>query len=270
MKQILDFIGFELLCAFSEGETQGFMARRSLADDEMNMMVLAFRGTEKKLKDWKTDLRVELKAVEGKRGRIHSGFQEAYSAVSGIIQGTIEKHDDAPLFITGHSLGGALAVVATRFLRADNLAACYTFGSPRVGDRELSRVFKTPIYRVVNASDAVPRFPAGSPMWFLGKIIDGLTYVLPRWRFFDSLRAYAEKITGYVHYGDMRYLTAVAPGPADSYPDLMVIANPNALERWRRFWKRVKDTKGQGPIRDHAIAIYRRKLRAYALARNRN
>ena len=52
-----------------------------------------------------------------------------------------------------------------------DLAACYTLGSPKVGDRELSRVFKTPIYRVVNASDAVPRIPVGGGMWFVGKAL---------------------------------------------------------------------------------------------------
>ena len=231
-------------------------------------MVLAFRGTEKKLKDWKTDLRIKMEAVEGKKGRIHEGFQAAYEAVRNRIETKIKEHPGVPLFITGHSLGGALAIVATRFLHADNLAACYTFGSPRVGDRELSRVFKTPIYRAVNASDAVPRVPAGSAMWFVGKGIDFVTYLLPRWRWLDSLRTYAKRITGYVHYGDMRYLTAAKPGLGDIYPDLMVISNPNVTERYRRLWKRVKDTRGQGLVKDHSIAIYRRKLRAYALARN--
>ena len=91
-------------------------------------MVLAFRGTEKKLKDWKTDLRIKMEAVEGKKGRIHEGFQAAYEAVRNRIETKIKEHPGVPLFITGHSLGGALAIVATRFLHADNLAACYTFG----------------------------------------------------------------------------------------------------------------------------------------------
>ena len=204
LKRILESISFDLLFTFDRTETQGFLARRRPREGHRDMMVLAFRGTEKKLKDWKTDLRIELQGVEGKKGRIHAGFQAAYRAVARELETTIQQHEDVPLFITGHSLGGALAIVATRFLRADGLAACYTFGSPRVGDRELSRVFKTPIYRVVNAADAVPRIPAGSGMWFVGKVIDGLTYILPRWHILDDVRAYAEKITGYVHYGDMR------------------------------------------------------------------
>lgn len=268
LKDILNSIGFDLLLTFNSAETQGFMAKRRSAQSRRDMAVLAFRGTEKKLKDWRTDLRIELMEVSGKKGRIHAGFLDAYNAVSKDIQEKIEEHAGVPLFITGHSLGGALAIVATRFLRADSLAACYTFGSPRVGDRELSREFRTPIYRVVNAADGVPRIPVGSGMWFVGKVIDWFTYALPRWRVLDSLRGYSKRITGYVHYGDMRYLTAAKPGPSDSYPDLRVISNPNVRERWSRLWRRVKDTHGQGLVKDHAIAIYRRKLRAYAVARN--
>ena len=269
LKGILNFIDFDLLLAFNKAETQGFMAKRRPSQGKRNMMVLAFRGTEKKLKDWKTDLRIKLKAASGKSGRIHAGFLAAYSAVSSDIQAKVREHAEVPLFITGHSLGGALAIVSTRFLHADNLAACYTFGGPRVGDRALSTEFRTPIYRVVNAADGVPRIPVATGMWFVGKAIDWVTYLLPRWRFLDSLRAYTEKITGYVHYGDMRYLTAAKPGTNYSYPDLALISNPNVAERWSRLWRRVKDTQGQGLIKDHAISIYRRKLRAYAVSRNR-
>ena len=269
LKGILNCIDFDLLLTFDKAETQGFMAKRRAAKGKRDMMVLAFRGTEKKLMDWKTDLRIELKAVSDKHGRIHGGFLAAYTAVSSKIQAKVAEHAGVPLFITGHSLGGALAVVATRFLHTDNLAACYTFGSPRVGDRALSSVFRTPIYRVVNAADGVPRIPFGSGMWFVGKAIDWVTYVLPRWRILDSLRAKAERITGYVHYGDMRYLTAAKPGANFSYPELAVISNPNIVERLTRLWRRVKDTEGQGLIKDHAIAVYRRKLRSYAVSRNR-
>ncbi len=275
LRKILESVGFELLCTFNAGETQGFMARRAEGGEGLSSMtVLAFRGTEKKLRDWKTDLRIKMNSDPRRVGRIHSGFLDAYEQVRGTIEDTInreatEKKRTVRLFVTGHSLGGALAVLATRFLPAEHLAACYTFGSPRVGDRDLSKVFKTPIYRVVNASDAVPRVPVGDGMWFVGKVLGGLTHVLPRWRFLDSLRTYVESVSGYVHYGDMRYLTACAPGPGNGYSGLMVISNPTVLERWARFLRRVKDTKGQGLIKDHAIGIYRRKLKAYAQSRNR-
>jgi hypothetical protein len=54
------------------------------------------------------------------------------------------------------------------------IAACYTFGSPRVGDSHYDIEFKSPIYRVVNTTDVVTVIPLLA--------------------------------MGYVHIGDIRYL----------------------------------------------------------------
>ena len=71
-----------------------------------------------------------------------------------------------PLWITGHSLGGALATLAAaRFaLEMDKpVRGIYTFGQPRVGDREFARIFdaelKQRFFRFVNNSDIVTRIP---------------------------------------------------------------------------------------------------------------
>jgi hypothetical protein len=69
------------------------------------------------------------------------------------------------LYITGHSLGGALAQIASAVLERDNLAACYTFGSPRVGTERFDREVKCPHYRLVNDWDIVPGVP---PPWLWG------------------------------------------------------------------------------------------------------
>ena len=63
------------------------------------------------------------------------------------------------LFFTGHSLGGALAITATRFLSTDITGACYTFGSPPVGTVDFDIDITTPIYRIINHVDIVPRLP---------------------------------------------------------------------------------------------------------------
>ena len=68
-----------------------------------------------------------------------------------------------PLFITGHSLGGALAMIAAKKItHKGGNAACYTFGSPRVGDEVWISNIKTPLYRVVNAADCVTMLPPGA------------------------------------------------------------------------------------------------------------
>ncbi len=70
------------------------------------------------------------------------------------------------LWITGHSLGGALAVLATaklRFEKAQPVSGLYTYGQPRVGDFEFCSRFDQGFgdytFRFVNFQDIVPRVP---------------------------------------------------------------------------------------------------------------
>ena len=270
LAEILNVAHFKLIDVFDAGSTQAFLARRAAENAKDNMLVLAFRGTEKKLSDWKTDLKAELVPArdENKTGRIHKGFQEAYYSVEAKIEDKLKKFPDDPLYVTGHSLGGALAIVATRFIDAGKLAACYTFGGPRVGDLDLAMVFKTPIYRLVNASDAVPRLPFGYGYVLLIRFVKLILSLFPTLGILARFYVYMDKIAGYVHYGDERYLTVAEPGPSDTYPDLNLISNPSFFLRADRFWKRARATKGKGLIKDHSIGIYRSKLRARAMSRN--
>src|SRR5690606_37727833 len=68
--------------------------------------------------------------------------------------------------LTGHSLGGALAVLATAVLKIGlrmPVAGVYTYGQPRVGDAEFCRVYdqvlKDITFRYVNDADVVPHLP---------------------------------------------------------------------------------------------------------------
>ncbi len=271
LSHILGIARFDLVKVFDVGDTQAFLARRGKRDAaERGMLVLAFRGTEKSPRDWKTDLRARLVPArdERKPGLIHEGFQESYHAVEAMIEEELAHFPGEPLYVTGHSLGGALAVVATRFLDAGNLAACYTFGSPRVGDLSLAKEFKTPIYRVVNAADAVPRLPFGEGYTLFVRILRRVFFFLPHLPGLRRLYGYMDRIAGYTHYGDERYLTAAEPGVNNTYPGLELIRNPGFFLRLERFVRRVSNTRGGGLIGDHAIGVYRAKLRARAISRN--
>ena len=270
LDKILDVAGFELVEIFDVGSTQAFLARRKTTDAKEKMLILAFRGTEKKLADWKADIKAKLVPAkdEYRIGRIHQGFQDAYYGVEDAIEAKLKEHPGEPVYITGHSLGGALAVVATRFIDAKNIAACYTYGCPRVGDLDLAKVFKTPIYRHVNAADLVPRLPFGYGFTYFLKSIKVVMSFLPHFAILDKFYGYLDMMTGYTHYGDQRYLTAVAPGPNDTYPDLDLISNPGFFLLAERFLKRSTATKGKGLVKDHSIGIYRAKLRARAISRN--
>lgn len=73
------------------------------------------------------------------------------------------------LYITGHSLGAALATLMAARLAQDKVYgvhAVHTFGSPRVGDAEFARAYEAALghctFRVVNGEDLVTRVPPGA------------------------------------------------------------------------------------------------------------
>ena len=168
-----------------------------------------------------------------------------------------ELPDGYSLYITGHSLGGALAVIATKELDRDTLAACYTFGSPRVGNEEFGEEIRAPIYRIVNAADGVPRVPPSLLTYCIAFLV---SFVRPKWA-----EALEKNFCGYVHQGDMRYLTACD----DDLAKLKVIPN---LSMPFRVWRLIRRMIARGPSiagMDHRINNYREKLQYYAKKRSR-
>ncbi|MDH3220486.1 MAG: lipase family protein [Gammaproteobacteria bacterium] len=255
--------GFDLVNVYNLADTQAFLAKRKAAAGSRGMRVLVFRGTEQKLADFRTDLDAALiRAPEANAEElIHKGFYESFASVRDLIYKDLKKDEQLPLYVTGHSLGGALAIVATRFIAKDSLGACYTFGGPRVGNLDMGFVFRTPIYRVVNSSDIVPRTP---PAWLFTLVVTLLNWLhLPQ-----SLINWLARFQGYVHFGDMRYLNHVEAGPDDSFVNLRLISNPSLPLRAGWVVSRWISTYGRAGIEDHSISLYRRKLRAYALHRN--
>ena len=75
------------------------------------MIVLCFRGTEQKVQDWATNLNGQQITVEGIE--VHGGFWEAFQSVKRVIIDDITPliEEGYTLYITGHSLGGALALI---------------------------------------------------------------------------------------------------------------------------------------------------------------
>lgn len=160
--------------------------------------ILCYRGTRPQ--DIVSILGVlELDAAKVKAhgwpGTVHSGFYRNFIAtrdqVIGALKNEAVKNTDRDLggdgrnedlgelealYITGHSLGGAMAVLMALTLVtnsaddatekvASKLKAVYTFGQPMIGDREFSAYCKQmlggKVIRYIYRQDVVPRVPPG-------------------------------------------------------------------------------------------------------------
>jgi len=94
-------------------------------------------------------------------GRVHRGFYSEYEKAIPGIKEALAKHNkkgDKTLWVTGHSLGGAMAVLVAAELKPDG--GLHTFGQPRVGTKGfLSALDGIKYYRYRNNNDAVTAVP---------------------------------------------------------------------------------------------------------------
>ena len=134
-----------------------------IAVDDQAVMVV-FRGTNiDQIKDWLSDASFFMEA--GPWGEAHYGFQYALSSVWSGMKAFLAPFLDSgrKLFVAGHSLGGAMAVLAAADLLKEGRAIHHlaTFGQPKVGDsvfvKELDKRAKPYYFRFVNHNDIVPR-----------------------------------------------------------------------------------------------------------------
>lgn len=177
--------------------------------------------------------------------QLESALAEAYS-----------QHPGDALYITGHSLGGALAVIATGCLGSDSTGACYTFGAPRATDDAFLEPIKTPIYRVVNGADGVNHLPPGA--WF--DLVLALIRLIPingtKWLSEQLRKAWV----GYAHAGHLMFLTAGER--------VEVLASPDIFRQTVIVWKRLMATRFKALVTDHDMGDYAQKLLVYARKRN--
>lgn len=201
--------GIDLLEAVTADTDTQFIAVRM----PKRFLAVVFRGTEANHADIFTDL--DARFDKTGHGGVHAGFMAAFESVRGSLLEILEKHkvENEPLFFAGHSLGGALATIATQEVEQDHpVAACYTFGSPRVGSAQWSDKVKAPCYRVVNNFDAVTLVPLSGALLF---VVEGLAELTPipgiaKW--IGRLKTVG--FIGYQHVGDLRFLYSGDDGDA--------------------------------------------------------
>lgn len=135
-------------------------------------VIVVFRGTERKIVDWINNLRGSITMKEtpswGRNVRVHRGW---YDAISGSIYNRLREDikdqmaGGRRLWLTGHSLGGALSVLlAYKLWKQDHIEAqgIYTYGAPMAGNDIFGMMyvpFRQKTQRWVNEGDPVPLLP---------------------------------------------------------------------------------------------------------------
>ena len=144
-------LGYTIVEFFDIENAQAYLLKGS--DDTH---VLSFRGTEV---TQKSDILADLKAgknIEACGGKVHVGFKGEINKVWPAIEKAIANIDT--LYLTGHSLGAAMATIAASRMQS-KVTALVTFGSPRVGNQEFVSSLNVTHYRVQNNCDDVTKVP---------------------------------------------------------------------------------------------------------------
>lgn len=140
--KLMDLLGAQAVCASNK-----------------DYVVVAFRGTEPtQMSDVKADLDFWPKPQKNGEGKVHNGFAYEVDKIEQDIADYLKRHEGKPLYVCGHSLGGAMATIWTQ--RNETIVtALYTYGSPRVGDAIFRDKLLCKHVRHVNNNDVVASVP---------------------------------------------------------------------------------------------------------------
>ncbi len=135
--------------------------------------IIAFRGTQTQIEWWRNLQATQkeyLDPITGKQyGWVHEGYLKVMrnQIIDTLIETVRQLDPTVPCYVTGHSLGGAIATlsameIALRVPEIREQIQLYTYAAPRIGDRTFAQAHSQLIpnsYRIVNLSDSVPLVP---------------------------------------------------------------------------------------------------------------
>lgn len=152
---------------FSNKDTQAYLVRgRWLLPSPTDLVptpaALVFRGTQVtsgwSWRDIRTNMELGMAPWET-GGQVHEGYAAALRRIwPDVANHLAVLPPETKLYFAGHSLGGALATVASTLYRP-GWVETYTFGAPRVGDLAFARRLRH-VHRFVHAGDIAPKYPS--------------------------------------------------------------------------------------------------------------
>jgi triacylglycerol lipase len=190
-------------------------------DDKQQIQYISNRGSSN-LENFVKDGEY-LKTMDNKTNiYMHHGFRDSAIETYGYI--LPELHKEYTTFITGHSLGGAIAVILHLYLLEDNfqIKQSVTFGQPQFTNQDgVNKYRNIPLLRVVHEKDLVPLLPP-------------LTLV-------------SSRSGSYRHLGEE---TILLDNSYYCHLDEISAENPNISDYW------INLIKGETNINDHQIDGY--------------
>lgn len=137
-------------------------------------VVIAYTGTSN-VSEWYDDFdRALVKPIAlssySKGVEVHQGYYKVYLAIREQLTSQLATLNPATVFVTGHSMGGALATLCAWDLQAAaprRTYVVYTFGAPRVGDVQFAASVAATVpqlLRVNNTEDIITMIPLPGPL----------------------------------------------------------------------------------------------------------
>jgi len=192
------------------------------SDDEI---LITFRGTQP---DHINDLAADLDTLPKKNGpgKVHEGFRrEARKLYDQVIEFVKDNLDGHKIFVTGHSLGAAMATYIAQelnWLKPGNEIKLYTFGSPRLGDHHYVNAMDIEHHRFVNCNDIVTHVPPAA--------------------------------IGFKHHGNLHYI--------NFYGNIRPLSKYQRFkDSMRSHWRALKNFQFFEGIDDHSMDHYISKLK---------
>lgn len=233
---------------FVIAESDGAIAIGFIFD---RLLFIGFRGTIKTLfYDWKVNIKTEKVPISSyqrnfiskirkiRPGKFHKGFADEARRISSEIIAKLSDRqikDVEAIYLTGHSLGGAVAAISQEFIRFTETFV-YTYGAPRYCDLDAkeSHPFNVPImYR--REGDLVPTVPPlkwdyADPRVLYG--LDGKAFPSEKEYFASSFIRWLKFAWGCAHSHDMeKYRADLGRTAKIANPDLPLIPHPKIKAR---------------------------------------